>query len=122
MNSESNQKPVSELAAQVLADFQRQLAEAMPRDPLECPGVIRVLLSPGVSRVLQESGEDVFMIASKCSYPSIPDRWCILLKPVPKKLADEACGVLLGSHRAVKIKTQPAAAPATTTAAPTNTP
>jgi hypothetical protein len=120
--NESNQKPVSELAAQVLADFQRQLAEAMPADPLAVPGVVRVLLSPGVSRVLQESGEDVFMIAGKASYPATPDRWCILLKPVPKKLADEACGVLLGSHKAVKIKTQPAAAPATKTAAPAYTP
>lgn len=111
--NESNQKPVSELAAQVLADFQRQLAEAIPRDPLECPGVVRVLLSPGVSRILTESGENCFAIVGRASYPATPDRWCVLLKPVPKKLADEACGVLLGSHRAVKIKPQPAATPAT---------
>lgn len=120
--NESNQKPVSELAAEAMQDFQQRLAAELPHDPLESPGVVRVLLSPGVSRILQESGEDCFMIACKCSYPSIPDRWAILLKPVPKKLADEACGVLLGTHTAKKAKPAPTATPATTTSSPPNTP
>jgi hypothetical protein len=78
--------------------------EAIPHDPLECPGVVRLLLSVGASRVLEESGEDVFMIVSKASYPAIPDRWCILLKPCPKEHADMACGVLLGTHKATRIR------------------
>ena len=88
----------------------REQLEVMPPGPLAEPGTVRVLLSAGASRILQESGEDCFMIVGKCSYPAIPGRWSILLKPVPFKTASEACKVALGTHTARRIKKSPPAA------------
>ncbi|MCX6875392.1 MAG: hypothetical protein NTW21_16530 [Verrucomicrobia bacterium] len=74
-------------------------------DPLAVPGIIRVLLSVGVSQVLEQSGEQCFTIIGKASYPATPGRWAIFLAPVPLKTAAAAAGVILGTHRATRIKT-----------------
>ncbi len=65
--------------------------------------------------------ELIAFLQSAVGYPNAPG-WCLLALPVPHNVATAACNVALGSHKAVKIKPQPAAAPATATAAPTNTP
>lgn len=81
--------------------------EALPPDPLAEPGTIRVLLSARVSRILSETGDRCFAIVTRASWPACPDRWCILLKPVPFDVACDSCKVLLGTHRAVRIKAAP---------------
>ena len=73
-------------------------------DPLEAPGVRRLLLSEAASRYLEATGEDAFQIISKASYPATPGRWVIYLRPVPMAVAAAACDVLSGKARAVRIK------------------
>ena len=91
-------------------------------DPLAHPQVRRLLLSEAASRYLSESGEQCFQIISKASWPACPDRWAILVAPVPMAVAVAACNVILGTHKATKIKpTLPAAAaphPASSPSAP----
>jgi hypothetical protein len=89
-------------------------------DPLAIPGVVRIPLDEGTAAPFAGLGE-CFAVIGRASYPNAPG-WCLLALPVPHNVATAACNVALGSHKAVKIKTQPAAAPATKTAAPTNTP
>jgi hypothetical protein len=63
----------------------------------------RILLSEAASRHLLEVGE-CWMIAGKSSHPEIPGRVVIHLLPLDMKTATAACNVALGTHRAVKIK------------------
>ena len=63
----------------------------------------RVLLSESASKHLLEAG-DCWMIAGKSSHPEIPGRVVIHLLPLDMKTATAACNVALGTHRAVKIK------------------
>ena len=79
-----------------------------PKPTAETPQSVRILLSETASKTLLEAGE-CFMIAGKTSHPEQPGRIVIHLVPVPKDLADKACGVVMGTHRAAKIKA-PAAA------------
>lgn len=68
-------------------------------------GQTRILLSEAASRHLDATGEDYFMIASKAKSPDVVGRWVIHLAPCPLKVARQAEGVLLGTHRAVKLPT-----------------
>ena len=104
-----------------MTDIKTQL-EAIPEDPLREPGTIRLLLSAGASQALTDSGHECFQIVGRTSYPALPCRWAIYLKPVPLKIAVDACNVAMGSHKAVRIKPAPTPAPATTAGSPTNTP
>jgi len=79
-------------------------------DPLECPGVRRLLLSEGASRFLSECGEAAFLIVGRASFPACPNRWAIYLQPISMTAAKDACGVALGTHRAVRVKVPKAAA------------
>jgi hypothetical protein len=83
---------------------------------------IRILLSEAASLALTESGERAFTVLCKASHPDHPGRWVIHLAPVEWKTACDASSVLLGSHKAVKIKTPAAAAQTTATAQPSFTP
>lgn len=67
------------------------------------PEHIRILLSEQASATLLAAGE-CFAIAGKSSHPEQPGRVVIHLVPVAKALADGACGVILGTHRAVRKK------------------
>ena len=104
-----------------MIDIKTQL-EALPEDPLREPGTIRLLLSVGASQALTDSGHECFQIVGRTSYPALPGRWAIYLKPVPLKIAQDACNVALGTHSARKIKPAPTPAPAATAATPTNAP
>ncbi|MCX6880876.1 MAG: hypothetical protein NTW21_44815 [Verrucomicrobia bacterium] len=64
-------------------------------------------MSEAASRYLQESGEQCFTIIGKSSFPACPGRWAIYLKPVPPAVAVAASNVILGTHRAVRIKPAP---------------
>ena len=76
--------------------------------PIEViPGQSRILLSDAASRHLTESGEECFAIVSKARHPEKPGRWVIHLAPAPLATARQAEGVLLGTHRAVKLKATP---------------
>jgi hypothetical protein len=73
-------------------------------DPLAHPNVRRLLLSESASRYLSESGEQCFQILAKGSWPACPGRWVILIAPVPMAVAVAASNVILGTHKAVRIK------------------
>jgi hypothetical protein len=73
-------------------------------DPLAHPNVRRLLLSESTSRYLSESGEQCFQILAKGSWPACPGRWVILIAPVLMAVAVAASNVILGTHKAVRIK------------------
>jgi hypothetical protein len=68
----------------------------------------RILLSEAASDHLTATGESAFLIVGKASHPDDPRRWVIHLLPLDMKAATAACNVALGTHRAVKIKTDTA--------------
>lgn len=84
-------------------DLRSELAE-LPAHPLATPGTVRLLLSVGASKALTDSGHEAFQIVGKCSYPGIPGRWAIYLQPVPLRLAQDACNVLLGKATVQRVK------------------
>jgi len=69
---------------------------------------LKIMLSEQASAALLSAGE-CFAIAGKSSHPEIAGRVVLHLLTIPKSQADAACGVALGTHRAVKIK--PTSAP-----------
>lgn len=85
------------------SNLQAQLAE-LPADPLSQPGTIRLLLSAGASKALTDSGESCFQIVSRASFPACPDRWVILLQPVPFRIAQDACDVILRKATVRRVK------------------
>lgn len=65
---------------------------------------VKILLSEAASAALLAAG-DCFMIAGRGSYPEADGKRVVIhCLPVPKTLADAACRVAMGTHRAVKIK------------------
>ena len=84
-------------------------------EPPQVPGVRRLVLSEVTSKFLQGTGEHAFVIVGKLFYPATPGTWAIYLVPCPIKLAQDASGVVMGTHRAVRIKlakpTSPAPSP-----------
>ena len=73
-------------------------------DPLAIPGVIRILLSERSSLALTESGETVFALIGRQSWPGDPKRWVIYLKPSTLQPANAATRVLNGTHTARPIR------------------
>ena len=69
------------------------------------PGQTRIMLSEAASRHLSDTGAECFVIVSKARHPEQPGRWVIHLAPCPLKVVQQAEGVLLGTHRAVKLRT-----------------
>jgi hypothetical protein len=65
---------------------------------------IRILLSAAASTHLEASGETCFMIVSKDMSDEHSGRYVIHLAPCSLISARLAEGVVLGSHRAVKVK------------------
>ncbi len=72
------------------------------------PDHLKILLSQAASDHLTATGEAAFMVIGRASHPDDPARWVIHLVPVDMKAATAACNVALGTHRAVKIKTDTA--------------
>jgi hypothetical protein len=70
-------------------------------------GVKQIKLGPSASKALTESGQSVFALVSRQRWPDDPQRWAIYLLPVPLALARQAEGVVLGSHKATRIKAAP---------------
>lgn len=73
------------------------------------PRLVRIQLTDEQGRQLDQAGAGAFSIVARGSYPTDPGRWFVTLAPVEWKTAVAACNVLLGTHRAAKIK--PAAPP-----------
>lgn len=67
------------------------------------PEPVRILLSEAASQALLAAGE-CFVLAGKSSLPDPAGRVTVHLVPVEKDLAEKLSGVLLGTHRATKIK------------------
>lgn len=65
----------------------------------------RILLGEKASAALTAAGDAAFVVIGKASHPDDPTRWVIHLMPLDMKTATAACNVALGTHRAVKIKT-----------------
>ena len=78
------------------------------KDPLAAdipPRVIRIPLNADQTAQLAAAGAGAFNIISRRSYPGDPGRWIVTVAPVSWDRAVAASGVLLGSHRAVRIQT-----------------
>ena len=67
-------------------------------------GHVRILLGASASEALTATGEAAFAIIGKASHPDDPTRWVLHLIPVDKALADQACGVILGTHKATRVR------------------
>ena len=85
----------------------------LPPGPLSVPGIIRILLSEKAGDALAACGAEVFIVACKGTYPDAAGRWIICCMPAPLVIVNQACGVIVGTHRARRIKT-----PASGTAKP----
>lgn len=72
-------------------------------DPLSIRGVIEIILEPGQTSPFAGLGE-VFAIVGKGAYPNHVGKLVLYAIPLDKSVADAACWVALGSHRAVRIK------------------
>lgn len=110
--------PQSHMSLECGSGTNREFETRENADPLACPNVIRLALSERASRALSDAGE-CFAIIGRGSYPSDPGRMVIYCQAVPMAVAAAACGVAMGSHRAVKIKvakpTPPAPSPPSAT-------
>lgn len=85
-----------------------RLQVAPPKDPLSVPlpeRVIRIPLTSEQTAQLAAAGAGAFSIISRRSYPDDPSRWIVTVAPASWDRAVAASGVLLGTHRAAKIKT-----------------
>jgi hypothetical protein len=93
------------------------LSETDRPDPLAQPGVVRIALSERATAALLEVGE-AFAIVARGSYPTAPGRMVIYLLPVPRATAQAACNVILGTHKASRIKPRSRGQSDATTAQP----
>lgn len=75
-----------------------------PLDPLSRSGVIRIALGLTASAALAASGESVFALVSRQSWPADPKRWAVYLLPVPLVTARAAESVAMGKATARPIK------------------
>ena len=85
-------------------DSSRAETAETAKTPGSAPGHVRILLSQSASDHLKATGESAFLIVGKASLPDDPTRWILHLVPLDMKTATAACNVALGTHRAVKIK------------------
>ena len=77
---------------------------------------IRIRLSAASSAALTSAGHGAFTIIHRVMRTEEPDsagRWEITLAPIEWQRAVDASNVLLGSHRAVRIKVAKPSSPAT---------
>ena len=70
----------------------------------EDKGHLRIILDHQTSKALTATGEAAFMVIGRASHPDDPSRWVLHLVPVPMATAAAACNVALGTHRAVRTK------------------
>jgi len=80
-------------------------------DPLAQSGIVRIRLSEAASAALAAVSEGAFAIACQGSYPDSGGRWVIHAAPIGWQTAIDAGNVLVGSHRAVRVKPAKATAP-----------
>lgn len=66
-----------------------------------------ITLDEAQSAVLTAAGPQSFAIVARGSYPHATGRWVIHLAPLEWPTAVAASNVLLGSHRAAKVKATP---------------
>ena len=89
-----------------------------PLNPSARPGVVRILLSERASAALSATGQSVFALVARDTYPGDPSRWVIILAPCSLKLAQAAERVAMGKATARPIRPTPAPATAPATANP----
>ena len=75
-------------------------------DPLRRPEVLTLDLTTEQAAQFSGLGE-AFAVIGKGSYPGHVGRLCLYALPVPKAVADAACNVATGSHRATRIRPKP---------------
>ncbi|MCF7675525.1 MAG: hypothetical protein K9M97_09280 [Akkermansiaceae bacterium] len=81
----------------------------------------RIVLTEEQSAILAAAGRDSFTIIGRQSYPADPSLFVVTIAPLAWKVAVDAANVLLGTHAARRIKTQPQVPPGAT-AIPSRTP
>ncbi len=64
----------------------------------------RLVLTPEQSAAMAESGLQ-FAAGAPCDLRAVSGRAAILLFECDKATADAACGVVIGTHKAVRIRT-----------------
>jgi len=67
------------------------------------PDHVRIALGEAASEALRAAG-DAFLIIGRGTHDHAPGRMVIHCVPIDKKTADLACGVILGTHKASRIK------------------
>lgn len=72
-------------------------------DPLAIPGTILIALDADQSAKLRDAGE-CFRIVGRGSYPDTGGLMVIHCSPVDVATAAAACGVVMGTHAAKRIK------------------
>lgn len=72
-------------------------------DPLAIPGAILIALDADQSAQLRAAGE-CFQIVGRGSYPETPGMMVICCAPVDLVTARDACGVVMGTHTAKRLK------------------
>ncbi len=77
---------------------------SIPPDPLAHPGVIRIILEPGQAAPFPAIGE-TFVCLGPGSWPEAPGRSVLYLVPVDRERLRDAQRIIVGTHRAAKIKT-----------------
>lgn len=79
---------------------------ADPATPAEGhEGFVKILLSEAASKHLEATGETCFRIIAQDMSNDHTRRYVIHLAPCPLATARQAEGILLGTHRAVKLRT-----------------
>lgn len=73
-------------------------------DPLRRPEVLTLDLTTEQAQQFAELGE-CFAIVGRGSYPGHVGKLCLFALPVPKAVADAACAVAVGTHKATRIRT-----------------
>ena len=82
---------------------------ALPSHPLDCPGVLKILLGQTASDLIAAHGDQFFAVVTHPDCTAPPEaagRMILHVMPVSKDAAQAACGVITGTHKATKIRTK----------------
>jgi hypothetical protein len=64
----------------------------------------KIILGKTASEALTRSGENAFLVIGRASHPDEPGRWVLHIVPATVDQLNNAHRVIVGTHRATKIK------------------
>lgn len=71
--------------------------------PLPSMDRVRVILDEETSRTLLDMGT-AFIVGGRASHPDSGTRVALHLVPIDREMADQLCGILMGTHKVTKIR------------------